>query len=64
MKIVAVVQARVGSTRLPNKVMRPICGKPMIGLLLSRLARAREVDQIVVATSVDARNEQLVEYFR
>ncbi len=62
MKVVALVQARMGSTRLPNKVMKPIGGVPMIELLLSRLSRATEVDQIVVATSVDARNQALVEY--
>ncbi len=64
MKIVALVQARMGSTRLPNKVMRPIGGTPMIELLLSRLSRAKEVDQIVVATSVDMRNQSLVDHVR
>ena len=60
MKIVALVQARMGSTRLPNKVMKPIGGIPMIELLLSRLARAKEIDQIVVATSVDPRTHLLI----
>lgn len=62
MKIVAMVQARMGSTRLPNKVMIPIGGVPMIELLLSRLARAKEIDQIVVATSMDERNLPLVRH--
>ncbi|HEY7985303.1 MAG TPA: aminotransferase class III-fold pyridoxal phosphate-dependent enzyme [Methylophilaceae bacterium] len=60
MKVVALVQARMGSTRLPNKVMKPIQGVPMIELLLSRLSRSQEIDQIVVATSVDSRNDPLV----
>ena len=64
MKVVALVQARMGSTRLPNKVMKPIGGVPMIELLLSRLSQAKEVDQIVVATSVDTRNQPLVEHVR
>ena len=62
MKIVAVVQARMGSTRLPNKVMKPIGGIPMIELLLARLAMAKRVDQIVLATSTDERNLLLVEH--
>lgn len=62
MKIVALVQARMGSTRLPNKVMKPIGGIPMIELLLSRLSRAKELDEIVVASSVDERNQPLVEH--
>lgn len=64
MKIVAIVQARMGSTRLPNKVMKPIGGIPMIELLLSRLSRSKEVDQIVVATSIDTRNQPLVDHVR
>lgn len=64
MKTVALVQARMGSTRLPNKVMKVVGEIPMIELLLSRLARATEVDQIVVATSVDKRNQPLVEHVR
>ena len=64
MRVVALVQARMGSTRLPNKVMRPIMGVPMIELLLLRLCRSKEVDQVVVATSVDERNQPLVEHVR
>lgn len=62
MKIIAIVQARMGSTRLPNKVLKPINGIPMIGLLLTRLALSKELDQIIVATSLDSRNEPLVRY--
>ncbi len=64
MKIVAIVQARMGSTRLPNKVMKPIYGVPMIELLLARLARSTELDQIIVATSTDARNQVLADHVR
>ncbi|MDP1682595.1 MAG: aminotransferase class III-fold pyridoxal phosphate-dependent enzyme [Burkholderiales bacterium] len=60
MRIVAIVQARMGSTRFPNKVMRPIVGVPMIQLLLERLSHARRIDQIVLATSLDARNQPLI----
>ena len=62
MKIVAVVQARMGSTRLPNKVMKPIGDKSMIQILLSRLSKSRQVNQILVATSVDPRNDVLSEH--
>ncbi len=62
MKIVAIVQARMGSTRLPNKVMKPIGGVPMIELLLARLAKSKQIDQIVLATSTDERNTPLVEH--
>lgn len=62
MKVVAIVQARMGSTRLPNKVMKPISGIPMIELLLARLAKASQIDQIVLATSTDERNTPLIEH--
>ncbi len=64
MKVVAIIQARMGSTRFPNKVMKPICGVPMIEILLGRLARSTEVDQIVVATSTDQRNAPLAAHVR
>ncbi|RHX91165.1 glutamate-1-semialdehyde aminotransferase [Leptospira yasudae] len=62
MKIIAIVQARMGSTRFPNKVMQTLAGKPMIGILIDRLSRAKKIDQIVVATSLDAKNDALVAY--
>ncbi len=62
MKIVAIVQARMGSTRLPNKVMKPIGGIPMIELLLTRLSKSQQIDQIVLATSIDPRNNTLLDH--
>lgn len=62
MKVVAIVQARMGSTRLPNKVMKPIAGVPMIELLLSRLAMSKQINEIVLATSSDERNTPLIEH--
>jgi len=64
MKIVAIVQARMGSTRLPNKVMKKIGGVPLIELLLARLSRSNEIHQIVVATSKDKKNDPLVEHVK
>lgn len=62
MNVVAIVQARMGSTRFPGKVMRPICGVPMIGLLLERLSRSNNIGQIIVATSSGCRNDSLATY--
>ncbi len=62
MKVVAIVQARMGSTRLPNKVMKPLMGVPMIELLLERLSKSNQIDQIVLATSSDPKNAPLVQH--
>jgi len=59
MKVVALVQARMGSTRLPGKVLKSIVGKPMIELLLARLSQSSELDEIVVATSEEKQNDHL-----
>ncbi len=59
MKIVAVVQARLGSTRLPNKVLAPIGEVPLIEFLLSRLSKSERISQIVLATSTSQVNDQL-----
>ncbi|MCR6672045.1 aminotransferase class III-fold pyridoxal phosphate-dependent enzyme [Devosia ginsengisoli] len=60
MSTIAVVQARMGSSRFPNKVMQLIEGKPMIELLLARLSLSREIDRIVVATSDNPNNDGMV----
>jgi glutamate-1-semialdehyde 2,1-aminomutase len=64
LKIVAIVQARMGSTRFPGKVMRPICGTAMIGTLLARLAGSRRIQQLVLATSDAPADQPLADYVR
>ena len=59
MKIVALVQARMGSTRLPGKVLKEIVGRPMIELLLARLSQSKEVNEVVVVTSIIKHNDEL-----
>ena len=49
--ILAILQARMSSTRLPGKVMRPVAGAPMILRQIERIRRARRIERIVLATS-------------
>lgn len=51
MKILAIIQARVSSTRLPNKVLLPIVGKTMLEHQIDRLKWSKTIQKIVVATS-------------
>ena len=60
MKFVAIVQARINSIRLPGKVMKLIDGVPIIEILLRRLNRSKLIDQIILATSTERKNELLV----
>lgn len=46
-----VIQARMGSSRLPGKVMKDIFGRPMLGRILDRLKRVKNADMIIVATT-------------
>jgi glutamate-1-semialdehyde 2,1-aminomutase len=62
MKVVAVVQARMGSSRLPGKVLKSFNDRPAIGLLLDRLERSKLLDEIVVATSTGRLDDTLVAY--
>ncbi len=49
----AILQARISSSRLPGKVLKPIMGKPMLQLQIERLACSEKIDQLVVATSIE-----------
>jgi spore coat polysaccharide biosynthesis protein SpsF len=52
-RIVATIEARMGSTRLPGKVLKPAVGKPMLELMVERLRRVPSLDGIVIATTVN-----------
>ena len=58
-KVIAVVQARTGSSRLPGKTMKEICGKPMILLMLERLSKSKLIDKIIVATTTKSEDDVL-----
>ncbi|MFH0825868.1 MAG: glycosyltransferase family protein [Pseudomonadota bacterium] len=57
MKIVAITQARTGSTRLPGKVMMDLMGKPMLTRHVERVMRARRIDEVVVATTTLSKDD-------
>jgi spore coat polysaccharide biosynthesis protein SpsF len=61
MKIVATVEARMTSTRLPGKILRPILGRPTLELLIERLLRSEYIDEVVIATTVNSTDDPVEE---
>lgn len=59
MKTYALIQARMGSTRLPGKVLKKINGKTLIEIMLNRLKNSQQIDKIIVATSKNKENDLL-----
>jgi len=59
--ILVIVQARVSSSRLPGKVIRPLLGKPMILRQIERLKRIKQLDKLILATSTDPSDDRLAE---
>ncbi len=57
----AILQARMSSSRLPGKVLMPIVGKPMIQLHIDRLKQAKKIDHLIVATSNNADDNAIAE---
>ncbi|MFA6315436.1 MAG: glycosyltransferase family protein [Candidatus Paceibacterota bacterium] len=56
--ILAIIQARMGSTRLPGKIVKPILGRPMLAQMLLRVKRAKKLDQIIVATTDNLEDDE------
>jgi len=63
-RVSAIIQARMGSTRLPGKVLMPMAGKPVLWHIIHRLNKCRRVDDIVVATSDLKEDDKLAEWCR
>jgi spore coat polysaccharide biosynthesis protein SpsF len=62
MKVVAIIQARMGSTRLPGKVLADIHGRPMLRWLLDRIQSINEITEVVVATTEGIIDDELVHW--
>ena len=62
LKIVAIIQARMSSSRLPGKVMLPLAGKPALFRIWERLSASKLIDEIVVATSIDPSDDPVVKF--
>lgn len=61
-KIAAIVQARIGSTRLPGKILKELSGKPVLWHVVNRLSYSKLCNKIVVATTTEPEDDK-VEYF-
>jgi len=62
MRVGAVIQARFSSQRLPGKVLRPLCGKPLLAHLIDRLRRSAVLDIIGVATSTEPSDDAVAQF--
>jgi len=60
--IYAIIQARMGSTRLPGKVMMDLCGSPVIEHVVKRLNKSNFIDKIIIATSFDSNNVPIIDF--
>jgi spore coat polysaccharide biosynthesis protein SpsF len=62
MKIVAIVQARMGSSRLPRKVLKDLGGATVLDRVLNRLGRSRLIQELLVATTIEPADDAIVEH--
>jgi spore coat polysaccharide biosynthesis protein SpsF (cytidylyltransferase family) len=60
MRILGIIQARMGSSRLPNKVLLDLAGKTVIEHVVARALRAEYLENVIVATSIDKNNLPLI----
>jgi spore coat polysaccharide biosynthesis protein SpsF len=61
MKVTAIIQARMASTRLPGKVLLDLQGKPMLLRMIERVNQSNSIDRVLVATSTDSADDAVAE---
>ena len=62
MKILAIIQARMGSTRLPGKIMKEVNGKPLLLYQLERVKKSKLIDKIVIATTTTKKDDLIINF--
>ena len=62
MRTVAIIQARMSSTRLPGKVLMDLYGKPVLQNIVERVERSKQVDNVVVATSTEKLDDKIYDF--
>jgi len=61
-KVVAIIQGRMSSSRLPGKILADIAGQPMLTRVYTRTSRAQTLDEVIFATTTDASDDPVAEY--
>lgn len=62
LRIILIVQARMGSTRLPGKILKEVLEKPLLAYEVERLRRVRKADEIVIATTTNSIDQPVVDF--
>jgi len=62
--VVVIIQARLSSTRLPGKVLKSVLGKPLLWYLIDRVKQAKEIKNVVIATTTNEVDAPIVEFAR
>ncbi len=62
MSVTAIIQARMGSSRLPGKVLKKVNGKPLLLHQIERLKTCKLIDDLVIATTVESQDDLIVEF--
>jgi spore coat polysaccharide biosynthesis protein SpsF len=60
-KVAAIIQARMGSTRLPGKVLKKVLGKTLLEYQIERVKRAKTIDEIIIATTTKESDDRIVQ---
>lgn len=62
MKVVAIIQARMGSTRLPGKILKEINEKPLLSYQLERLSNSIFINEFVIATTKKEQDDKIITF--
>ena len=63
-RVICIIQARMGSSRLPGKVLKDICGQPMLAWVVERARMAKHIDEVVLATTTDPDDDAVAAFCR